>query len=35
MPIEKIHVLDKLLSDRSYSAFGYEFVVNELTMYIT
>lgn len=33
--IEKIHVLDKFLLDMSYSGFGCEFVINELTMYIT
>ena len=31
---EKMCVLDKLLSGRSYSAAGHGFDVNELTMYM-
>ena len=33
-PMEKICILDKRHSGRSYSAFGHEFSVNELTIYI-
>lgn len=31
---EKIHVLDKVLSDMSYSAVAHEFNIHELPMYI-